>query len=418
MVGLREVYEVTDTNSRGLGIVKGDGKVIFVDGAVAGDVCSIEITGEEKNYLTARIKEILSPSKSRVEPDCPYFGKCGGCSLRHVLFDNENEIKRNTVSSAFRRAGINDDVEDTLCCGPERYRNKVSFKIDGSTVGFYETETNNIVPLENNVCINAPDRFSEVAALIAEYLNSHGVRASDITIRSSTGGELSVLVTADALPDRAETTKMFSALVSSLSFRIDNSTETFRIFGKGGIDNSVFGLDLFVSDGSFFQVNYEGAELLFGVIASLFDRIEFDLCADLFCGTGVWGLALAKRFPDKHFYGVDSNASAIEDAKKNAERNGIKNIRFYCGDASMRTDESSPDAVIVDPPRAGLQRGMLDVLMSISPKNVVYVSCNPFTLARDVKILIGYGYSIKRVTPVNLFPRTEHVETVVSMTRI
>ncbi len=410
-------FNVADTNSRGYGIIKEDGKIIFAADSVEGDVCRIEITGEEKNYLTARVTEIVSPSPYRIEPDCPYYKTCGGCSLRHVTYEKEGEIKQKVVSSAFRRFGLEVDVENALCPSPDGYRNKVSFKVDGHRVGFFRKETKSVVSLDGPPCKTAPDGFTQTAKDITGFLYSLNISAEDITIRSSSGGALSVMISVNALSDKFRELIRFKEVLSSLSVRESSTGKTVRIFGGGGIPTEAFGLSLFVSDDSFFQVNYEGAEALFGVISSAFDGIRFDLCADLFCGTGVWGLALAKRFPDKRFYGVDLNESAILDAKKNAEVNRLSNIKFYHGDASMKIEDSRPDAVIVDPPRAGLRAGMIEAMKTLSPQNVVYVSCDPFTLARDVKKLTEFGYCINNVKPINLFPRTEHVETVVLMTR-
>ncbi|MBQ6263011.1 MAG: class I SAM-dependent RNA methyltransferase [Clostridia bacterium] len=413
----RNVYKVTDTNSRGDGIIKKDGRVIFVPDSVEGDVCKIELIDKKKNYAVARLAELVSPSPYRVTPDCPYYETCGGCSLRHVSYEKEEEIKRKIVCSAFRRFGIDIGVERVLCPSPDNYRNKVSFKIDGPFTGFFREKTNSIVPLDGSECKTAPAVFTQTAKEIAEYLFSEGIAAEEITIRSSTDGRLSATVFVDVITDNVRDLIRFKDNVSSLTVKNKKTMESIRIFGDGGIRTDAFGLSLFVSDESFFQVNYEGASLLFGVISSIFDGIKFDLCADLFCGTGVWGLALAKRFPDKRFYGIDLNETAIRDAKNNAEYNGITNISFYRGDASLKTDEGAPDVVIVDPPRAGLRPVMINVLKTLSPKNVVYVSCDPFTLARDVEKFTEFGYAVNSVKPVNLFPRTEHVETVTLITR-
>ncbi|MBR7033480.1 MAG: 23S rRNA (uracil(1939)-C(5))-methyltransferase RlmD [Clostridia bacterium] len=412
MTAEKNIFNVTDTNSRGYGIIKDNGKVIFVAESVEGDVCRIEKTDEKKNYSTARVTELITSSPYRINPDCPCFETCGGCSLRHVSYEQELKIKRNTVSSAFRRAGISVDVSETLRPSPDGYRNKVSFKVSGSRIGFFKKETNSFISLENETCKNAPGIITRIASEIAEFAFSQNIRIEEIVIRRSTGGMLSAQIIVEGSEKKYDSLNCFSDRFASLSVKNITTGKTHRIFGEGGIRTEAFGLSLFVSDESFFQVNYDGAELMFGVISSIFSDISFDLCADLFCGTGVWGLALAKRFPDKLFYGVDLNESAIGDATRNAEINGIENITFFCGDASMKTDLGSPDAVIVDPPRAGLSPGMIDTIISIKPDNLIYISCNPFTLARDAVKLTESGYSIKTVIPIDLFPRTEHVETV------
>ncbi len=417
MTEKNSVFTVSDTNSRGYGIIKDGGKIIFAAETVEGDVCRIEITGEEKNYFTARVSEIISPSPYRISPDCPLYETCGGCSLRHISYVKEGIIKRNVVSSAFKKAGISVEVESTLCPSSEEYRNKVTLKVDGPRVGFFKKQTNSVACLDDSPCKTAPVRFTQTANQIATFLYNQKIKAEEITIRSSADGDLSAVVTVNGISDNVRDMIRFKETLSSLSVRDRHTAKTVRIFGEGGIWTDVLGLSMFVSDESFFQVNYEGAAMLFEVISSLFDSISFDLCADLFCGTGVWGLALAKRFHDKRFYGIDLNESAIRDAKKNADANRLSNIKFYYGDASLKVDESVPDVVIVDPPRAGLRPAMIDVLNKLSPENIVYVSCDPFTLARDASGLVGQGYFISKVFPINMFPRTEHVECVTLMTR-
>ena len=422
MVDINEVYTVTDTNSRGFGIIKGSGKTVFVTSSVEGDVCRIKITDEGKNYLSAKTKELISSSPYRIEPDCPCYYSCGGCSLRHVSYEKENEIKRNAIISALRKFRLDHpEVGKTLFSSEFEYRNKVSFKVTKKgNVGFFEHNTNNIVPLNKFPCKNAPARFTLIASEIAEFFISSKISVEEITLRSSTDGSLSAVVYVNNLPksfDVKSTTVFFDRLVS-LSLTDRRTSKTIRSFGEGSVKIDAFGLSFTVSDGSFFQVNYEGAKYMFESIASIFNKIDFSLCADLFCGTGIWGIALAKRFPPKKFYGIDISASAINDAEANARNNRIDNIRFYKGDSSMKTEEGYPDTVIVDPPRAGLRPEMIKSIKSLSPYNIVYISCNPYTFARDAENLLKYGYSIESVTPINMFPRTEHVETIALLQRM
>ncbi len=414
-----EHYEITDLNSRGFGIVRVDGKVVFVKSGAIGDVCTLEKTGEEKNYTTAVPTGFFAYSKDRVESDCPLFGVCGGCSLRHVNEEAETMAKKKTVESAFRRFGIRAEICDTLSPSLYAYRNKVTFRPDGfGGVGFYETKTNDLVPLGGSGCRNVPDELTDAAKKLSRALFDARIVSTAITVRESTDRNVAAVFDVSAEPDGTALSYVAREIrgVCSLGVRV-NGGQTRTVSGETTLHNSVFGLSLSVSFDSFFQVNYEGAELLFSKIAEYAGREPFSTCADLFCGTGVWGLALACRFPEAKFYGVDLNESAIADARKNARSNGLDNIKFYAGDAAMRTPEGAPDLVILDPPRAGCSPSMRKTLTELSPERIIYVSCNPFTLARDAAELASDGYEVREGVPVNMFPRTEHVETVVRLSR-
>lgn len=416
--------EIIDVNSRGQGIARIDGKVTFVPFSAKGDVLDIRITKEHKNFSEGEIAGMVTPSRDRVPSDCPHFVKCGGCSLRHVSYRSEGMIKKATVEGALRKFGLDDaPVQDALMPCPERYRNKATLRIVGGEFGYYGKSTNTIVPLGGSGCTLLPEEFCSIARDVAEVAGRNGLRDVSITLRQSPDGGILVLLTVGEMPDPAAEGDLVRAVaggrekVTGIAVEVEGSQRERVIFGSGVMELRQFGLDLALSPRSFFQVNYEGAEALLDVIERYAAETGFSECADLFCGTGVWGLALAKRFPEKRFYGADIDRGAIRDAKGNAARNGLRNVRFFAGDAARIPEGYSPDLVILDPPRRGCSDGMIGALTGIMPENIIYVSCDPFTMARDAAKLTERGYAIKEVTPVDMFPRTEHVETVVLMTR-
>ena len=414
-VALRVV--LSDVNSRGQGVARVDGKVVFVPFSAAGDVLDIAIKKEHKNFSEGEVHSLVSPSCDRIAPDCPLFGRCGGCSLRHVTYEAEGRIKKATVMGALRKFGLG-GVTD-------RYRNKATLKIgDNGIYGYYEKSTNTIVPLGENGCALLPEEFCEIARDAAAVATTHNdLVGVSLTLRQSTEGDILVHVTsAEPLDPASEGAFVMEVAgshenVTGIVVSVNGASRDRVIFGSGEIYLHQFDLDLSLSPRSFFQVNYECADKLLGVIARYAEETEFHKCADLFCGTGVWGLALATRFPEKRFYGADVDRGAIRDAKENAARNGLRNIRFFAGDASKIPEGYSPELVILDPPRKGCSDGMIGALKEIMPENIIYVSCDPFTMARDAAKLTERGYVIKEVTPVNMFPRTEHVETVVLLSR-
>ena len=412
-------YKVVDMTPRGYGVIKTGEKIIFTENAVVGDICRIEKTGEKKNFITAKAVEIKEPSPCRVDPECPCYGKCGGCTLRTVSYETESTIKKAAVAAAFRKQGVKiGDLKDTLSPTPIRYRNKITVRVDRSgKIGFYEKRTNSIVDLPPEGCLNVPEKLTDAARELADALYSLKALPCEITVRSSTSGSVSAMISVDASIGDRLLSAGFDRFPGIYSLGIRTDKSVIPIIGDTRLYNNALGLSLGVSFNSFFQINYEGMTLLFEKIVEYAGSEPFDLCADLFCGTGIWGLALALKYPGLRFYGIDLNESAISDARMNAERNGISNINFYSGDASIKTPDGRPDLVILDPPRAGCSEAMIRALLELSPERIIYVSCNPFTLARDASALCDSGYGINEATPVNMFPRTEHVECVTLMTR-
>ena len=411
--GERYTVYITDTNESGRGIAKNDGIVIFIPGLVSGESAEIEITDVRKNYAVGKTIRITEKSVYRIAPICRDSEKCGGCTLCHVSYEYENEIKRNTVINALRRNGIrSDDVAETVHA-PSRvaYRNKVTLHYDNKAhlLGFYSEETNEVVPFSG--CRLLPEEFNEITAFLNDSSSLlDECKPEEVMLKSSSDGKVSVFVKTNGdISSRSDSMTVQFPFVYTVS-TYDNAKGKY-------VTGEYRGVKMRFSALAFRQVNDDAFSALLGIVSDMTDKTDFRVCADLYCGSGVIGLTLAKEHPEKQFYGIEINEDSIRDAKNNALENGIENIKFYSGDAaSFRRNipkEYLPDIVVVDPPRAGLSDKMKSELVSLTPERMIYVSCNPQTLARDIKYFTENGYSLKSVTPVNMFPMTKHVECVV-----
>lgn len=413
------ILNIEDMNERGVGIGKTEGAVVFVPGTVKGDTASVRITACEKNYFTGECVEIHVSSAYRTDPVCK-VKSCGGCSLGHISYELENEIKRNTVKNAFRRAGIDHSlVEETIFCEDRiGYRNKltVHYSEHQRAFGLYAEGTNDVIPFSG--CSICPNVMGDVVRYTNENIDlvEYAVPTS-LCVRTTATGEVSVSLYCEK---KCDVQKFVFGLANSVP---KISGVNIIVNGKGGgyISDKIMGINMRFSSEAFRQVNGEAFEKLLGIVHEFAGESEFSCGADLYCGSGIIGLSLAKRFPDVKFYGIEINADAVKDAKFNAAANEIANIEFFCGDsASFKKrigGKAKPQLIVVDPPRAGLSKEMRLGLTELSPERIIYVSCNPQTLARDLASLKSSGYEIKRAVPVNMFPLTSHCECVVSLER-
>ena len=349
----KHTVEILDYSADGAGVARlGNGYVVFVDGAVRGDVCEIAITKALPRACCAKIEELIKPSAHRIKVDCPVFGRCGGCDYRHISYEEELFAKRKRVSDALRRIGsVEIEVEEILSTGKiNGYRNNIQLKSDKNKIGFYSKNSHEIVEIKKCLLVN-------------EDMNE-AIRQGSVNIRTTT------------------------EKIGDLTFCISSE--------------------------AFFQVNTEAALLLYEKAREYADLKPHEFLLDLYCGTGAITLFLGRG--TKAALGVELNAAAIADAKENAARNGIKNVEFLCVDAAeLDTSGLLPDCVTVDPPRKGLSPGALRKIEELAPARVIYISCDPATLARDIKRL--ESYEVKRASAVDMFPRTRHVECVVLLNR-
>ncbi len=445
--------KITDINNLGYGVGRHDGVVVFVAGAVSGDTVRAKIIKVNKNWCVGRLTDILERSSNRsAERFCSAPDSCGGCVYRNITYSHECELKREYVRNAFRKCGIPDvEVAEVVTAGEIKgYRNKAQYpvKIEGGKMraGFYAAKTHNIVTCES--CALQPEIFSRIVRFVCDFADNNGITAYDektgkgllrhIYLRQGQKtGEvmLCLVINGKSLPDpegfaRAvmEAFEEIKSVMLSINMKNTNvvlGDKFVCIGGRDYIEDILCDVRFKISAGSFYQVNRDGAEILYGFAANLAEP-EGKTVIDLYCGAGTIGLSMARRA--KRVVGIEIVDEAVRCANMNAEINGIKNAEFYTGDASdteglLESVERKSgvsidtDVVIMDPPRKGSTRELIEYLARRNVVRVVYVSCDPDTLARDCAWFRELGYEIGKVTPVNMFPRTGHVESVVCLTR-
>ena len=419
-VGEKYTVKINDVNIFGNGACRIDNMVVFVDDGLRDEICEIEITGINKSFAYARTIEIIEKSKERIVPPCKHFRKCGGCSFLHTSIADENNIKKNYVEKAFKRAGIEALVEDVLSPVENEYRNKIVLFYNGKQFGYNQANTNSIVPHKR--CLLNDELFDNIVSESARLFEGTGIRA--ISLRKSTENEITICLILEksiCLNGYIEKiTKLFPQIknifysVCKDEMVVLEKQQYKLAYGEGYIFDNICGLKFRISPESFYQINHVCAEKLYERVVSLADLKLGNRCADLFCGTGTIGIICAKRTGEE-VYGVEIVENAVKDAKFNAELNDVKNIHFKAQDASKFNEKV--DVAIVDPPRKGLSKFMLDTLLKLKPEKIVYVSCNVDTQVRDIKALINEYKISSPVSVFNMFPKTSHVESVVCLTR-
>ncbi|MBQ7160516.1 MAG: 23S rRNA (uracil(1939)-C(5))-methyltransferase RlmD [Clostridia bacterium] len=417
-------------NNLGYGVCRADGAVCFVAGGVTGDELEIRIIKVARDYLVGRIEKINLPSPHRAERVCPLSKRCGGCSFDGVDPAYELEIKRGIVASAFRREGIDAEVGAVVSDGRVYgYRNKVAYPVENGAVGYYGCHTHDILDCGGS-CPLASPLIDPISAYVAGEIKRSPVPSlRHIYIRAGEGtGEAAVcfvsrkndpgayLPLADRLCARFPEVKSVTLNVNPAETNVILGKEYISLCGKDSIEDLLCGLRFTVSPASFWQVNRPMAELLYKAAAQKADLKPGERLLDLFCGTGSVGLCMAANLPGVELTGVEIVPEAVENARANAALNGIADARFICADANS-TDIGEYDVIVVDPPRKGLAPELIDRIAASGNQRLVYISCNPATLARDCKLFISHGYAIGEATPFDLFPRTGHVESVALITR-
>ena len=441
--------EITDLNNLGCGVGRHEGLVVFVKGAAPLDVLRAKVIKVNKQYAVARIDRILTPSPYRTDSDpCEAPLACGGCVYRHITYERELEIKTDAVRSAFRRMGLSEvEIAPAVSTGKVYgYRNKAQYPVtvtgDGLRAGFYAVKSHTVIPLSN--CSIADSEFAPIVKFICDFGNSacwsaydeksgQGLLRHIYLRRGGKTGEVLVclVINGSELPEEqafaAELSEKFPATVGvMLNINKKNTNlilgKEYRLLcGKGYIEDELCGLRFKVSPESFYQVNRDGAELLYGIAREKTALRGDEVLMDLYCGTGTIGLSMAREA--KELRGIEIVEGAVACARENAEANGIKNAEFICGNAGdgevilRACGGRRPDAVIIDPPRKGSTKELIGTLADLGVPKITYVSCDPDTLARDCVWFKEFGYSIGKVQPVDMFPRTGHVESVVCLKR-
>lgn len=440
--GERHTVTVENWASDGSGVARIGGLAVFVKGGIAGEVCVIEIEHVGHRAAWAHIVELLTPAPGRIVPNCPHFSRCGGCQLRHMDYAAELAFKRQKVSDALTRiGGLAAEVPPVFgAADTVGYRNKAQFPVAaGPKVGFYRERSHVVEDVEG--CALQSPAANALAAALRRWMKEYNVPAYDeksrkglirhLFVRSSAAGDClaAVVVNGSKLPFEDKLVEAFRAAAAGLAGVVlnENRRDTNVILGDGWrtlwgtstLPDTLRGLTFRLSLPAFYQVNHAQTEVLYALAEEFAALTGTETLLDLYCGTGTIGLTMAHRA--KSLLGAEIVPAAIADAKENAARNGVKNARFVCADAAdvaaelARTGENI-DVAVVDPPRKGLSPEVVESLLKIAPSRIVYVSCDPATLARDLKLLSA-AYTVEKVQPVDLFPRTFHVETIVLLQR-
>ncbi len=451
---------ITDINNLGCGVGRVDGVVTFVAGACTGDELTVKLIKVTSDYNVGKIEKIKKASPYRVDPECIAAKRCGGCVYRYVTYAHELELKRNRVVMSMKKAGVEVQVGDVIHTGElEGYRNKAQYPVGTVTlgkgpsakkataIGFYAEKSHEIIPCvcEDGSCKLQPAVFGEIADFIRVWMDENKLSAYDeesgkgvvrhlYLRRSETTGEVMLCLVVTAVSDKLYS--LASAVcskfecIASLFINVNKGNtnvvlgkEYHLVYGEKKLTDKLCGRTFEISPQSFWQVNRKGAELLYGKAAELGKFKSGERVLDLFCGIGTVGMSVCE--PDVKLYGIEIVPEAVENARRNARLNGFKDAEFICCDASDPTAFESElrriaadglDAVILDPPRKGCTPELLALLAELAPKRIVYISCNPDTLARDIAVLQG-SYRCDAVTPVDMFPRTGHCEAVALLSR-
>lgn len=430
-------------SSEGCGVVRLDGAVVFVPRAVRGETVDLKIVRVMKTHALGELVKVRDPSSERAVPDCPYYGKCGGCDFRHLSYAEELWAKRQRVQDALARIGGSDvRVEEILGAkNPEHYRNKCQYPVGPhGEIGFFQARTHQVVPVDR--CLLQPEVCDRTAHAVGGWMKRYKIPAYDETtgrglirhiyVRTNRKGESLCCVVANGrkVPREAELAALVLAaaprtqgVVLNVNTKKGNVIlgDQYRtLWGQDFLMDTLCGLEFRLSVPSFYQVNRDQAEVLYGKALEFAALTGEETALDLYCGAGTITLCLAGRA--KRVIGAEIVPAAIRDARENAERNGVKNVEFFCGDAGetaamLERQGLRPDVITVDPPRKGLSPEAAASAAAMGPERIVYVSCDPGTLGRDVKLLAEKGYRAVRAAAVDMFPGTRHVETVLLLSQ-
>lgn len=471
-IGQKATVEITGYTSEGLGVCRIDGCAVFVPNAIRGEVCEVAVSYVSRNSAQAKLTKLIEPSAHRMSRRlCPERKRCGGCALHHMDYAEELCFKAQKVTDALNRIGgrslptvpiLGGDGSvrcfPALTAGPLdktqelcvplaclSYRNKAQYPVQEQNgkvaAGFYRQRTHEVIPIER--CAILPPEFDAAKEAVLRWANENRVPAYDEATgkgllrhiylrRGARTGQVMVCIVAagDRLPqtDRLlaglrQPVPVLQSVVLAVNQKPGNAIlgdEFHTLFGTDAIEDELCGFRFRLSPRSFYQVNSAQAERLYELAVSLADLKRNETVLDLYCGTGTITLALSRAAGKA--VGVEIVPQAIEDAKENARRNGVENTEFFCADASeaarrFAAKGTRPDCIVVDPPRKGLAPDVIDAIAEMSPARLVYVSCDPATLARDVSLLTARGYDLKSAEAIDMFPRTFHVETVVQLVR-
>lgn len=438
--------EITALTGEGSGVARHEGMAVFVPSTAVGDIVSCRIVKVLKSYAYARAEELITPSPDRVPADCPVYAKCGGCSFRHISYDAELRAKEGFVRDAFERIGGLSPVFMDIC-GSESvggYRNKLQMPVardeNGAAVcGFYSARSHRVVPVER--CLLQPDIFSEITEYIMQAVNRlhisvyneekhEGVLRHIFLRKGHYSGEICLcLVARRKVPEMSRLAEevcgkfpQITGVVLNINPEKTNvilGDKEIVLRGKPTVSDTMCGVMVEISPSAFYQVNTPAAKRLYAQ-AREFAEPKGKTVLDLYCGAGTIGLSMAAEAA--RIIGAEIVPAAVENAKQNALRSGFANAEFICADAGEAAEMlaekgTSPDVIVLDPPRKGCDEKTLSACAEMAPERIVMISCNPSTAARDCRRLSELGYSVDKVRAFDLFPRTVHVECVTLLTK-
>ncbi len=443
-----EIYEaiITDYTSEGQGVAHIEGCAVFIPNSIAGEKYRVRIEKAQKTWAAGKIVEILEKSPHRCNRECPVAKLCGGCDFWHMDYEEESRLKAERVRNCLNRIGGESLESVEILSAPTfyGYRNKAQYPVAAKKgrayAGFFRAGTHDVV--ENKRCLILTEESDRVKDAVMDYVNQFRVPAYDelahkgllrhiYVRRGAVSGEilLCLVINGRSIPKaheligRLKKIPGFATLVLSVNTRKGNAVlgdKFVTLHGPGYIEDTLCGLNFRLSPRSFYQVNHHQAQRLYEAAISQAGITKDDTVLDLYCGVGTITLAMAGAAGK--VIGVEVIPQAVADARDNARRNGIENVEFFCGDAgeaalALERDGIRADVAVVDPPRKGLSADTIEALHRMGPRRIVYVSCDPATLARDVALLKERGYALQSALAADLFPRCAHVETVVCLSR-
>ena len=438
--------EITGYTAEGMGVARWEGRVVFIPGTILGERWEVQLLKVKTNVAWGRAVRLLAPSPERVELDCPLAGRCGGCQYRHMTYEEELRAKRQRVQDALTRVGgVSLELPQVLGAEPPlRYRNKVQFPVAqekrGLAVGYYRARSHDVLDVDD--CLLQPETVTTLRRAFKGWMERYRVPAYDegtcqglirhLYVRTNQAGEALCCVVANGarLPHAPELVQALRQAAPALAGLVLNTNTkdtnvilgpSYRtIWGRDFLEERLCGMTFRLSVPSFFQINRAQTERLYAQALEFAGLTGRETVLDLYCGIGTISLALAQRAGQ--VIGAEIVPEAVQDAQANAARNQVDNARFLCGDAGeaafqLAAEGVRPQVICVDPPRKGLAPEVPEILASMAPERIVYVSCDPATLARDVKRFGELGYPVVKAQAVDLFPRTAHVETVVLLSK-
>ena len=429
--------------SDGAGVARLDGMVVFVQGGIRGEACDVRLTHVGRSALWGRVEEVVNPSPARIFPRCLHYTKCGGCQFRHMNYAEELEAKRIRVEDALRRLG-GAEIHVSAILGAEqvdRYRNKAQFPVaKGPRIGFYRPRSHDVIDVDD--CLLQGEAAARLRGAVKEWMAEYSIPAYNertftglvrhVYVRTNRAGRslCCLLVNGRGVPREVELVRALRraqpnlpGIVLGVNEKHNNVIlgDSYRtLWGEDFLSDTLCGLTFRLSVPSFYQVNPAQTEVLYGKALEFAGLTGAETVLDLYCGIGTISLVMARKAG--MVWGAEVVPQAVDDAIANARRNHIENARFLCADAGeaaryLEGEGVRPDVVCVDPPRKGLAEDVVDTIADMGPERVVYVSCDPGTLGRDVKRFAGRGYTLKKAVAVDMFPRTAHVETVVLLSK-